>query len=254
MASQPFFCDEGLVEVLPTKRAAYSDRTAWLMAEFCRLVYEPLPEEVNAEAFVAEIKQLVQKGCADDELGAVLSRAMAAGQTGLSPVEKALEATRFRLVAGFCRDGTEAVLIRLDPTETFEGMLVLAFRGTERSLDDLRTDVRFSLSPAPGGGRVHSGFLEAFEKVEGSIRAAINQQGSLPLYITGHSLGGALAVLATRYLESECSGATYTFGCPRVADAAFFRRVKMPIYRVVNCCDAVTPSSLWHAAQPGGLD
>ena len=38
-----YFSDTALIKTPPVKRAAYSDRTAWLLAEISRLVYEPLP-------------------------------------------------------------------------------------------------------------------------------------------------------------------------------------------------------------------
>lgn len=46
-------------------------------------------------------------------------------------------------------------------------------------------------------------------------------------------------MVATRYLDSDNLGATYTFGCPRVGDDAFFARLKTPVYRVVNAGDGV---------------
>ena len=61
------------------------------------------------------------------------------------------------------------------------------------------------------------------------------------LYLTGHSLGGALALLATRELEHgrDSTGACYTYGQPRVSEYGFTRNIKTPIYRVVNASDIV---------------
>ena len=61
----------------------------------------------------------------------------------------------------------------------------------------------------------------------------------LPLFITGHSLGGALALLATRLVAPNVNGACYTFGGPRLANYAYFERVKTPVYRIVNSSDVV---------------
>ena len=61
----------------------------------------------------------------------------------------------------------------------------------------------------------------------------------LPLYITGHSLGGALAVVATWYISSKQLAACYTFGAPRVGDAGLLGWYKTPIYRIVNAADPV---------------
>ena len=50
----------------------------------------------------------------------------------------------------------------------------------------------------------------------------------------GHSLGGALAVVATWYQSSARLAACYTFGAPRVGDHGLIDRFRTPIYRIVN--------------------
>jgi hypothetical protein len=45
----------GLIRQPPVLRAAYSDRTAWILAELSRLVYEKLPKEIQIDEFVKEI-------------------------------------------------------------------------------------------------------------------------------------------------------------------------------------------------------
>jgi triacylglycerol lipase len=68
-----------------------------------------------------------------------------------------------------------------------------------------------------------------------------------PLLITGHSLGGALATIATKRLKHKAGiAACYTFGSPRVGDEEWIANIKTPIYRLVNAADCVTmlpPSS-----------
>ena len=68
-----------------------------------------------------------------------------------------------------------------------------------------------------------------------------------PLFITGHSLGGALAVVATKKLTHKGGiAACYTFGAPRVGDEEWTGGFKDPIHRLVNAADCVTmlpPSS-----------
>ena len=78
--------------------------------------------------------------------------------------------------------------------------------------------------------RVHAGFIKAWtqngfskkvlDRVK-EIEALPGRASGVPLrfWVTGHSLGGALAVLASHALHSEFPGSTitcYTFGCPRV--------------------------------------
>jgi len=72
--------------------------------------------------------------------------------------------------------------------------------------------------------RVHKGFYEAFSKLnEGklgikekmdAVKASTN--GAIAIYITGHSLGGALAQIAAAVLGTDQVAACYTFGSPRV--------------------------------------
>lgn len=69
---------------------------------------------------------------------------------------------------------------------------------------------------------VHSGFLGELNKVWKTIKNNIEKDvGSLPLYVTGHSLGGAMATLAGMRHSFE---KVTTFGEPRVGihiDKAF---------------------------------
>jgi len=161
--------------------------------------------------------------------------------------------------------GTQAVFTWSDE------FAILAFRGTER--DDphdivsdadlvLRPEPDYRLNekdPAPVLGHlsfvthlfdppclVHSGFQRALNSVWQKVHAAVinyrGRHGSAEICFTGHSLGAALAVLAfSRFTDKDLS--LYTFGCPRVGDAAFRDRVLSNpgrgIFRYVNFNDAV---------------
>jgi alpha-beta hydrolase superfamily lysophospholipase len=58
-----------------------------------------------------------------------------------------------------------------------------------------------------------------------------------PIFYTGHSLGAALATLAA---ARRAPKALYTFGSPRVGNAAFIASLgNIPIYRVVDDRDLV---------------
>ena len=61
----------------------------------------------------------------------------------------------------------------------------------------------------------------------------------LPVFITGHSLGGALATLAAANLSGRSLATCYTFGAPRVGDKRFSDCLRTPVYRVVNPLDTV---------------
>lgn len=178
----------------PVKRAAYSDRTAWLMAECSRIAYQDL-----------------------DKLAQPLSDG------------------GFALVETFddTESGTQAFLARR------EDMAVLAFRGTQKDWQDIRRDLnlRFYQTEA---GRAHKGFLKGYEAVSGHVSQAVDALGDLPLYLTGHSLGGALATVATSRLARDTVAACYTLGSPRVGDQEFDMAIKVPVYRVVNAADIIT--------------
>lgn len=105
--------------------------------------------------------------------------------------------------------------------------VVVAFRGTEPAkLKDWMTDI--DTLPVPGPfGRVHDGFWRALAHVweELGSRVAEFQDQGQSLWITGHSLGAALATLACarwRAADKPVHG-LYTFGSPRVGDREFAR-------------------------------
>ena len=73
---------------------------------------------------------------------------------------------------------------------------------------------------------VHSGFLAAYGLVVSNVRNTVNnllaKYRGAKLIITGHSLGGAIAILAGADLSMyHTVSAIYTFGQPRVGNAAF---------------------------------
>jgi len=88
------------------------------------------------------------------------------------------------------------------------------------------------------GGRVHGGFLEELCAVQGQVVATLADLGGRcrPVYVTGHSQGGAEAALATRALLAGGFPlvATYTFAAPRSGDQEFTRSVPgtLPVHRI----------------------
>ena len=90
-----------------------------------------------------------------------------------------------------------------------------------------------------GGAKVHTGFLKAFEQIQAEVATALEKVAGYQLYVTGHSLGGALALVATRHFNADNLAACYTFGSPKVGSQEFGSSIKPPIYRVVNAADGV---------------
>jgi triacylglycerol lipase len=137
----------------------------------------------------------------------------------------------------FDRGSSQAALI------DFRDFYVLAFRGTEmrQLLQDVLVDLRAVPAPWKPRGQVHSGFRDAFDTVWPTIAPKLRAL-TKPLFITGHSLGGALATLATAACRAAGIkvAATYTFGAPRVGDGEFTKLLAgQPFYRVVNDKDLV---------------
>jgi hypothetical protein len=114
-----------------------------------------------------------------------------------------------------------------------DGLLAFAFRGSDEGADWLRNS-RFGLvDGAPLAGKAHEGFLEGWCQVEDEVvpRAKEAVRKGNPVIVTGHSLGGAIATLAHAGLREEgLISACFTFGAPRVGNAAFvseYEREKM---------------------------
>ncbi len=85
---------------------------------------------------------------------------------------------------------------------------------------------------------VHSGFLEEINKLWNSISADIKQYAStIPVWVTGHSLGGAMATLAGMKYKFE---AVTTFGEPRVGRKINLAFQAKNHVRYVNGNDPVT--------------
>ena len=109
----------------------------------------------------------------------------------------------------------------------------MAFRGT-KSFTNFLTDARFIRKRIDNDGQsfAHKGFVTALEAVYGSIENKIKPDiGKKEFYITGHSLGGALATLIRYRISRNYDNAQpiqYVYGCPPVGDinlANYFRGI-----------------------------
>ncbi|MGK0224733.1 MAG: triacylglycerol lipase [Limisphaerales bacterium] len=130
--------------------------------------------------------------------------------------------------------------------------IVVAFRGSENDVGDWLTNADATPASEFNFGAVHQGFYKAYMSVQDEVLAAIAKARDdygkdTPVFFTGHSLGGALAVVATRLNAAATAGACYTYGCPRVGNYEFFKGLKTPIYRIVNSSDLVprVPPGAW---------
>lgn len=204
-AVAPIFAED--VDAIPRRRAAYTDRMAALLAKLSLLSYIAFE---------------------DPSKKPLLETALAHG--GLKLVEAIKEGD------------TEVIVVEA------KDFLAVAFRGTT-SKADRKTDFRISVGRAEVANHaehvgVHAGFYEAFKLVEQRLEAAINTVPGKSVYLTGHSLGGAVALVASAAMGGRDDlgnriAAVYTFGSPRVGDRNFPRIVKAPHYRVVISGDVV---------------
>ncbi|MCT9010304.1 lipase family protein [Streptomyces sp. NPDC054766] len=130
-------------------------------------------------------------------------------------------------------------------------MVVTAFRGTEPAqIKDWLTDASTPSAPGPAGiGYVHYGFAEALASILPTVHTAIEElrTDGQRVYFTGHSLGGALAMLAAAHMSLEdpqlAADGVYTYGQPRTCDrllaAAYNKGLKDRVFRFVNNNDIV---------------
>jgi len=206
----------------PTKRAAYSDRTAALMAKLSLLAYDRF-----------------ENGPSEEE---ILTRKLRAG--GLE------------LVGTFNCGGTQGFVCENDK------LAVLVFRGTT-DVVDWKTNLKAKRVVIKNNNRrvrAHEGFLNAYLAAEHDIIDLISRiYFGKPIYIAGHSLGGALAVVASAAIPMEDEltadqiAAVYSYGAPRAGGGDFRELIKVPHYRVFNPWDIV-PSvpPVWASFQHTG--
>jgi triacylglycerol lipase len=129
---------------------------------------------------------------------------------------------------GFVADLENAVLVSLRGTDTIENWL---------------TDGRIiQVEDANYPGKVHRGFADGLRDLGPALKDCLPAAtAGRPVWVTGHSLGGALATLAAVRLlgEDYVVRAVYTYGSPRVGDVAFYEGYRPVNSRFVNNNDLV---------------
>ena len=122
--------------------------------------------------------------------------------------------------------------------------IVLCFRGTEPGeFSDIKADLNALPDRAQNGsGFVHNGFQEEVNKVWDQINIALSKMklSDKKFYICGHSLGGAMATIATSRFGTKVD-CLYTYGSPRTGTRKFVKSFSnIPHFRHVNNNDLVT--------------
>lgn len=256
------FFNNGELLSPPMTRPAYSDRMAYVLAEMSALAYfqfegsdGPLQKAVDdflkldhlgdeTDHCRTEIRDLLKTFAEDLLVKSIDSREF---------LEEILKRADFSLIDTINIGDTQAFICKRE-AQNEDPYIVVAFRGTEMEIGDWLTDAQAKpVIDEETGTRIHSGFykalnnkdneagksvLEVIGKILDSSKVKKGKQ-KLPVFFTGHSLGGALALLTTRELADNINGACYTYGAPRVANYEYFENMKTPVFRIVNSSDIV---------------
>jgi triacylglycerol lipase len=142
------------------------------------------------------------------------------------------KALGYTIVEFFDIDGAQAYLLKGTDAH------VLSFRGTEvTEKSDVLADLKAGKNLEACGGKVHVGFKGEINKLWPAISVFLTNIDTL--YVTGHSLGAAMATIAASRMQTKVT-ALVTFGSPRAGNQEFVNSLTVTHYRVQNNCDDVT--------------
>ena len=126
---------------------------------------------------------------------------------------------------------------------------VICFRGTEpKEMSDIKADLNaIQRKGLHNTGDVHSGFQGEINKIWDLILEKVNELKDHKIYVTGHSLGGAMATICAKRLQEEniTVQCLYTYGSPRVGDRKWVKSLQIPHYRFQNNNDVVCKVPFW---------
>ena len=130
-------------------------------------------------------------------------------------------------------DGECCGFVASDHEEVF-----VAIRGTSFNTPD---DILLDLNIGRNNYGIHTGFHSRAEKLWPSIQILLRRHRGKKIYVTGHSMGGAVAMLVSDKTNRDpfCSNIhqTYTFGAPCVDHGRL--QLTTPLFRFRNICDIV---------------
>jgi triacylglycerol lipase len=142
------------------------------------------------------------------------------------------KALGYTIVEFFDVDGAQGYLLK------GTDLHVLSFRGTEvTQKSDVLADLKAGKNLEACGGKVHVGFKDELNKLWPTITKSLANIDTL--YVTGHSLGAAMATIAASRIQTKVI-ALITFGSPRAGNQEFVNSLAVTHYRVQNNCDDVT--------------
>lgn len=125
--------------------------------------------------------------------------------------------------------------------EDSEGNQLLSFPGSDQTGDWI-SDFKFFKVKREGLGEIHDGFADCWDSLKNEVIKRIDK--NKPLYITGHSYGAGIALIASVSLYNQGFKPTsvYTFGTPRVGNKDWkrvFDKTGIELYRIKNGNDMV---------------
>lgn len=245
---QPDFCDfqsKDFENFSPEQQARYLPNfvNAYLLAQVSQLSYK---SSVNADSSDESYKEAVR---------------WALMNSGISPAHAKetifLNSREIKDEQGNSTPGTQGLIIFHQETA------IIAFRGSEKKFNDWaynanikRTDFPYEINDEGGNGdeTIHQGFLEAFQAVVPKSESDKSKFDSILkklkscnyIWLTGHSLGGAIAIIAASFLKKRGFNniqGIYTYGAPRVGNddyRNYINRVfKNKYWRFMNDHDVV---------------
>lgn len=139
--------------------------------------------------------------------------------------------------------------------------LVVAFRGSD-NIESWLHDLNAVELSVPGMGKVHAGFHDAWAAIEAQVIAAIGDQ---PVTLVGHSLAGAIAILAAASLTlaGKPPVAVHAYEPPRASFDLTLRvlLMRVPLHLWRNGSDPVPdlplggmhPALLTHIGRPAAI-
>ena len=154
-------------------------------------------------------------------------------------------------VVEYFKDSTESdIQVGITRDDTLKRFTVV-FRGSE-SITDWMYDLNICPHVLSRDVVVHSGFYSQlhdggiYNEIQDVLRTVLLQYPDYTICSTGHSLGGALAILFAYEFTAKWKRAVtvVTFGCPKIGNEAFLRSFSsspfLQHYRVTISSDTIT--------------
>jgi len=162
-------------------------------------------------------------------------------------------------IAKFAELGFKAEFIDVDGSQAYflhnDEDLVFVCRGTQPTeWKDIAADLNAVPVPSSTGiGMLHKGFKDSVDHVFPRLsELAIDYGKTRTIWVTGHSLGAAMAVIASYKLQRDPAlpnpQALFTYGCPRAGDKTYIAAMEgsgLLHFRFVNNADIVARVPFW---------